>query len=399
MSKTSRIMVATKRKRKKETVVLRDELPALQKGEVRIAVDKFGLSTNNVFYAQMGEAPLLKFFHVYPLEKHKDLVNVPAWGLGTIIESENPEFNVGERYRGFFHMTNVVQMKAKRSSDGLVAIGGSRDKLNKAYNRFVRVSDGPTSPFTGGGSKPDLAMIAAPGALSGFVIYELLRMKNYYGGNSVVLTSASSKLSLATAVCLQEARANGTIKKVIGYTSAANAEFVQSTGLFDGVLTYDQSLSSNKELQFVMIDVAGDAAIFQRNKKHLKKALAVGGTHSNAKASTFAAFGPSGLAKMVSGMMAPKSIACWVDSKLNPKLEMFFAPSVMAVLMDKFGKEEFEKMGDAALNKFVIAAIDNGWISVVRGDEPEAIQASYDRVFRGKLPPSEAVILSLANAK
>jgi hypothetical protein len=148
-----------------------------------------------------------------------------------------------------------------------------------------------------------------------------------------------------------------------------------------------------------MINVAGDAAIFQRNKKHLKKVLAVGGTHSNAKASTFAAFGPSGLAKMVSGMMAPKSIARWVDSKLNPKLEMFFAPSVMTELMDKFGKEEFDKMGDAALNEFVVAAIDNGWITVVRGDEPEAIQASYDRVFRGKLPPSEAVILSLANAK
>jgi len=76
---------------------------------------------------------------------------------------------------------------------------------------------------------------------------------------------------------------------------------------------------------------------------------------------------------------------------------MFFAPSVMATLVDKFGKETFEKMGDVALNKFVVAAIDNGWITVVRGEEPEAIQASYDRVFRGKLPPSEAVILSLAN--
>jgi len=397
MSKIPRIMVATKRKRNKETVILRDELPALQKGEVRFSVDKFGLSTNNVFYAQMGEAPFLKFFHVYPLKGHKDLVNVPAWGLGTIIESENPEFNVGERYRGFFHMTNVVQMKAKRSSDGLVAIGGNRDKLNKAYNRFVKVSDGPTSPFTGVGSKPDLAMVAAPGALSGFVIYELLRMKNYYGGNSVVLTSASSKFSLATAVCLQEARENGSVKKVIGYTSAANAEFVQSTGLFDDVLTYDQSLPANNEFQFVMIDVAGDAAIFQRNKKQLKKALAVGGTHSNAKASTFTSFGPSGLVKMLSGMMAPKSVATWVDSKLDPKLEMFFAPSVMATLMDEFGKDEFEKMGDAALNKFVNAAIDNDWITVVRGDEPKAIQESYDRVFRGKLPPSEAVILSLAS--
>lgn len=398
MSKIQRIMVATKRKRTKETVILRDELPALKKGEIRILVDKFGLSTNNLFYAQMGEAPFLKFFHVYPIEGHKDLANVPAWGLGTIIESENPEFNIGERYRGFFHMTNVVQMKAKRSSDGLVAIGGNRDKLNKAYNRFVRVSEGPSSPFTGTGSKPDLAMIAAPGALSGFVIYELLKKKSYYGGNSVVLTSASSKLSLAVAVCLQEARANGKVKKVTGYTSAANIEFVQSTGLYDDVLTYEQNLPSNNEFQFVMIDVAGDADIFQRNKKQLKKALAVGGTHSNAKASTFTSFGPSGLIKIMGGMIAPKPVADWLDDKLNPTLEMFFAPSVMAMLADEFGKNAFEKMGDAALNEFVVAAIDNGWIAVVRADALEAIQASYDRVFRGHLPPSEAVILSLANA-
>lgn len=398
MSKAPRIMVATKRKRKTETVILRDELPALEKGEIRICVDKFGLSTNNMFYAQMGDAPFLKFFDVYPLEGDNDLVNVPAWGLGTVIESENPEFSVGERYRGFYHMTNVVQMNAKPSSDGLVAIGGNRDKLNKAYNRFIKVSDGPASPFTGAGSKPDLAMVSAPGALSGFVIYELLRMKQYYGCNGVVLTSASSKLSLATAVCLQEERKNRSLKKVIGYTSAANAEFVQSTGLYNEVLTYDKTLPSDKELQLIMIDVAGDAAIFKRNKKRIKKALAVGATHSSAKASTFAAFGPSGVVKMLSGMVAPKSVATWVDDKLDPKLEMFFAPTVMTALADKFGKETFEKMGDAALNKFVDAAIDNDWITVVRGEDPEAVQASYERIFRGKLPPSEAVILSLVDA-
>ncbi|MFQ3325346.1 MAG: hypothetical protein ACI90U_003184 [Pseudomonadales bacterium] len=49
-----RVMVATVREDMTETVVLHDELPALQNNEIRLRVDKVGLSANNLFYAQMG---------------------------------------------------------------------------------------------------------------------------------------------------------------------------------------------------------------------------------------------------------------------------------------------------------------------------------------------------------
>ena len=199
----SRVMVATRRDDLKATVVLHDELAPLQAGEIRLRVDKVGLSANNLFYAQMGEAPFLKFFAVYPLgEEHKDLANVPAWGVATVVESDNPDFSPGEQFRGFLHMTNVVQMKARRTPEVFQAYGGGRDKINQAYNGFLAVDPEGTSPIRGSGEKSDLAMTSAPGASSGFILYELLKMHDFYGANSIVLTSASSKLSLATALLL-----------------------------------------------------------------------------------------------------------------------------------------------------------------------------------------------------
>jgi hypothetical protein len=392
-----RTMIATKRDCLKETVVLSDELPALEEGEIRLQVDKVGLSANNLFYAQMGEAPFLKFFAVYPLtEEHKALANVPAWGVGTVIASANPDFLVGEQFRGFLHMTNVVQMKARRSSEGFEAHGGSRDKINQAYNGFIKIDPEGTSPLRGSGDKPDLAMTSAPGASSGFIIYELLKMHSFYGGDSIVLTSASSKLSLATAMLLREQREAGTLKYVIGYTGTGNAAFVRSTGLYDKVIGYDDALPADTGNRHVLIDVAGDAGIYRRGKTRFIKAFAVGGTHAEAESSVFTAFGPSGFLKMFIDMIAPQRVKSWAVRRLNPRLEMFFAPTVIKQLQVSWGPEELDRKSGAALGAFVDAAVDGGWIHVQRSETPEAIQAAYRRIVEGTVPPSEAVVLSLA---
>lgn len=392
-----RVMIAAVRESLHETVVLRDVLPALEVGEIRLRIDKVGLTANNLFYAQMGEAPFLKFFAVYPLEEEcQHLAIVPAWGVATIIESANTEFMEGEQYRGFLHMSNVVQMKARRTSTGFDAYGGKRDKLNKAYNGFLRVQDSGSSPISGTGVKSDLAMTAAPGALSGFILYELLKMHDFYNGDSLVLTSASSKLSLSIALLLRDERNSGAIKQVIGYTSANNADFVKSTGLYDQVLTFEETLPPDAGSAQVLVDVAGDATIYKLNKQHFIKAFAVGGTHTNAKASTFTAFGPSGFLKMFIDMIAPPAMKQWASRRLNPHLEMFFAPTVIRELLARWGQDDMDRKSDAALKQFVDSAIDGKWINVSRSESVESSQAAYQKIVLGQVPPSEAVILSLS---
>lgn len=392
-------MLATVRDDIEKTEILRDTLPSLQAQEVRMQVDKVGLSANNLFYLQMGEAPFLKFFSVYPLDKeYKHLANMPAWGIATVIESENDDIAIGQRFTGFLQMTNIVQMKARRTAEGFTAFGGQRDKLNQAYNGFTEVSDKRGSPIAGSGEKADLAMIASPGALSGFILFELLAMNNLYGGNSIVLTSASSKLSLATALLLQKLRESGTIDRIVGYTSQHNLEFVTGTGLYDDVLTFDQSLPNTEGSRHVLIDVAGDASVYKENRGSIVKALAVGGTHGGAEASTFTSFGPSGFLKMFIDMVGPKPMKQWANRRLNPTLEMFFAPTVINMLLDRWGKDEMDRRSDAALKQFVDAAIDGNWITVTRAADLESIQSAYQRVISGRIAPSEAVIISLLEA-
>ncbi|MCP4841755.1 MAG: DUF2855 family protein [Halieaceae bacterium] len=393
-----RVTISSRRKHLAETVVLRDELPPLQGGDIRMRVDRVGLSANNLFYAQMGDAPFLKFFSVYPLaEEHKELANVPAWGIATVIESANRDFTVGERFRGFLHMTNVVQMKARRTPEGFEAFGGARDKINQAYNAFLTVDPSGEAPVSGSGERAELAMTAAPGAGSGFILYELLKMHNFYGGNSIVLTSGSSKLSLATALLLREERRKGSLRQLIAYTASRHAAFVQSTGLYDRVITYDDDIPADPSLRHVLIDVAGDAKIYKRGKSKFVKAFAVGGTHSDAESSVFGAFGPGGFFKMFIDMVGPQRLKQWAAHRLSPRLEMFFAPTVIADLLNKWGREEMDRKSDAALASFVDSALDEGWIKVNRVDSPEAAQNAYRRIVEGGVPPSEAVILALAD--
>jgi len=96
-------------------------------------------------------------------------------------------------------------------------------------------------------------------------------------------------------------------------------------------------------------------------------------------------------------MVAPQTMKTWAARRLSPGLEMFFAPAVINELLASWGREEMDKRSDAALAAFVDAAIDLDWIKIQRAETPEAIQVAYRRIVEGKIPPSEAVILSLVN--
>ena len=78
-----------------------------------------------------------------------------------------------------------------------------------------------------------------------------------FGADCVIVTSASSKTSIALAHCL--ARRGGA--RVIGLTSAANQEFVRKLGLYDEIVRYDAADSLPSEGRAVLVDMAGNAAV------------------------------------------------------------------------------------------------------------------------------------------
>ena len=96
---------------------------------------------------------------------------------------------------------------------------------------------------------------------------------------------------------------------------------------------------------------------------------------------------------------APAPVVRWLDKHLHPPLEMFFAPSVLTQLIELWGSDELDAKCEAALSEFVDAAIDNRWIAVVRAEQPAAIQSEYLRIVEGTVPPSEAVLVTLAEGE
>lgn len=66
----------------------------LRAEQIRLGVDSFALTTNNITYAAFGEA--MNYWGFYPAEAGWG--RIPVWGFGSVLESQHPEVPVGERF-------------------------------------------------------------------------------------------------------------------------------------------------------------------------------------------------------------------------------------------------------------------------------------------------------------
>jgi NADPH:quinone reductase-like Zn-dependent oxidoreductase len=74
------------RKDYRNTRIVSAPLPALREGEVLVAIDRFGLTSNNVSYALSGD--MIGYWGYYPAEG--DWGKVPVWGCANVVESSCP---------------------------------------------------------------------------------------------------------------------------------------------------------------------------------------------------------------------------------------------------------------------------------------------------------------------
>ena len=113
------------------------EAAELQPGQVLVAIDKFGLTANNVSYAVSGDA--LGYWQFYPAEDNWG--KVPVWGCANVIESRCPEVPVGERLWGFFPMaSHVVLQPGNIAPDQFIDFAPHRRDLPGLYNGYRRTN-------------------------------------------------------------------------------------------------------------------------------------------------------------------------------------------------------------------------------------------------------------------
>jgi hypothetical protein len=202
--------------------------------------------------------------------------------------------------------------------------------------------------------------------MTSFLADDFLADQAYRGARCVLISSASSKTSIALAFQVKQ----GGRARAIGLTSARNAEFVRALGFYDQVVDYDAVASLAKE-PAVFVDMAGDGAVTAAVHRHfgdeLRYDCAIGATHWSADRKN--------------------------DGLPGPKPEFFFAPAQILKRSKDWGPRALGERLGAAWSKFCDAS--DAWLHVVRGSGREALESVYRDTLAGRTQPADGHILSL----
>jgi len=132
------VQIETRRTDLADLRVVEHEQRPLGDGEVRMKVQRFGFSANNITYATMGED--MGYWRFFPAGEGWGVT--PVWGRAVVTESMNPQVAVGSRYFGYYPLaTDLVVRPIKVSDSGFMDGSPHRLELPPVYQRYTRVVD------------------------------------------------------------------------------------------------------------------------------------------------------------------------------------------------------------------------------------------------------------------
>lgn len=258
----------------RNTKIISTDLPKIQSGEVLVAIDKFGLTSNNVSYGVSGAA--IGYWGYFPAEN--EWGKIPAWGCATVTESQCDDIPVGDRLWGFFPMSShVVLTPGKIREDQFSDVSDQRSKLPSLYNSYRRTKAEP-EVLT---QMENERCLLFPLFMTSFVLSDYLIHHDFFSAEQIIIGSASSKTAFGLAQLLSSNEK--VTKKIIGITSKGNKEFVESLGIYDQVVVYNHENEIDANLKSAYVDMSGDAALTERVHNHIQENIVescmVGATH------------------------------------------------------------------------------------------------------------------------
>lgn len=345
-----------------------DPAPAsLGEAEARIAIDRFGFSSNNVTYAVVGE--LLRYWEFFPASSSDagdETVwgRIPVWGFGEVVESRSPELVEGERLFGYFPMSSKLVIVLGRSQERTVTdIAAHRADMPRAYNSYRRC---PADPFYQA-DREELQMLLYPLFYTSFVIDDFLVDNGDFGAGQVVISSASSKTAIGEAFL-----AHGRGSRVVALTSPGNVEFTRSLGVYDDVKTYDD-VDTLERVRSVYIDVSGNAdvlhAVHNQLADLLGHSMTVGDTHWDHQASATS------------------------DPLPGPSPQFLFAPTQIAKRTNEWGGDELNARVAAAWGRFCDWV--PGWLELRHVSGPDELISVYRQFLDGHVDPALGYVCAL----
>jgi hypothetical protein len=331
-------------------------------GKALLAIDHFALTANNITYAAFGDQ--MSYWNFFPAEE--DHGRIPVWGFADVVASGVEGLPVGERIYGYFPMASHLVVEPTRVSERRFVDGAAHRKgLPAVYNSYDRVAADPNYRAEGEAAQ----MILKPLVMTSFLIADFLQDHGFFGARQVLVVSASSKTSLGLALCLKRLGVPGL--GVVGLTSKGNRAFVEGTGLYDRVVTYDAIAALDPAVPTAYVDMAGSAELITAMHGHFGETIVyacrVGGTHW-------------------------QDLAGRLDLP-GARPKFFFAPDQIAKRHGDWGPGGLEERFAGAWAD--ILAWADRWMTVRHVAGEAAVEAAYLQTLEGAVAPDTGLVLSL----
>ena len=343
-----------------QTQLIDTVAPALCQNGVRLKVQSFAVTANNITYAVIGDR--FGYWNFFPTGIEGQGI-VPMWGHAIVEASNHADIQVGERVYGYLPMaTHLDVMPGKISDGGFIDTTDYRQPMSIFYNQYSRLSVDPEHDP----AREAQRMIFGPLFKTGFLIEAMFRRENWYGTKALIMTSASSKTAMALA---SVAKTTSPGVKRIGLTSVRNVDFVTDTGLYDQVLAYDE-VASLGDAPSVLVDFAGNAgllrSIHETLGSELKYSCIVGATHISARGGN--------------GNALP-----------GPAPILFFAPDHASATVKELGPKGF---GEAIAESWAgfISLVD-GFVRIEERSGLSQAVSAFVTTVKGQSDPATGVIV------
>ena len=330
----------------------------LQSGEVRLAIDAFALTSNNITYAVFGDG--LKYWDFFPVNDGS-WGRVPVWGFADVVESTIGDVTVGERVYGYLPMgTELIVSPGRIDERGFTDQAAHRAPMAAAYNRYAKVTADPSYRR----DRESHQMVLWPLFMTSFMIDDYLGDKVLGDPEvtTVVLSSASSKTAIGAAYLL--AQRPGI--RVVGLTSPSNADFVRSLGCYHDTVLYSDVENGSvvwPDGKAAYVDIAGHAGVtagvHRSFEDDLVESTIVGGTHWDAPRASVALPGP--------------------------QPSFFFAPTQIATRTKEWGRDGLDQRVGVAWNAF--AGWTDGWLHYDISSGAESVERLYQEMLAGRVDP------------
>lgn len=332
----------------------------LADGEVLLKVDRVALTANNISYAATGDA--LGYWRFFPAEE--GFGRIPAMGWGEVLVSAHPDVMRGERVWGFFPLSTHLKIRAgKVSANGFADVSPHREGLAPVYAQFDRASANPFYDV----AREDQDSLLRGLFLTSWLVEDFLQVNDAFDAEVCLITSASSKTSVALAHCV---RGRGALA-AIGITSPGNLEFCERLGCYDAVIAYEDVAGLDAGSPAVLVDMAGSAKVLGSLHRHfadrMRYSCRIGATHYQELGA--------------------------IDGLPGARPEFFFAPAHVRTRSAEIGAGALMRQLGAAYVEF--RRFCDGWLAIERHDGPDATVLAYREVLAGRTDPASGQIVSL----